>query len=290
MLGTSKQINGRQQNTMGHIYVIAEIGINHNGDMGIAKQLIDVAKFAGCDAVKFQKRTIERVYTKEFLDSPRESPWGATQRAQKEGLEFDRAQYEEIDRYCKDKRIDWFASAWDTDAQEFLRSFDLPRNKVASAMLGNTEFLGMVAEERKPTIISTGMCTVDEIDSVVDLFKSKQCPFELMHCVSTYPMENGDANLLVIRALAERFGCPVGYSGHERGLQISIAAAALGASSIERHITLDRTMYGSDQAASVEPSGLLKLVRDIRVIQKALGTGEKTIIPGEQKIREKLRG
>ena len=271
------------------IFIIAEIGINHNGDINIAKKLIDVAKDAGADAVKFQKRTIDLVYSKEFLDSPRESPWGKTQRAQKEGLEFGLKEYQEIDRYCKEKEIEWFASAWDLESLKFLRQFNLKYNKVASAMIVYEEFLKEVAKEGKHTFISTGMCTVKDIDKAVEIFRAYNCPFELMHCVSTYPMDDEDANLRRIIALRERYKCNVGYSGHEVGLAVSYAAAALGITSLERHITLDRAMYGSDQAASVEPAGFRMLVGAIRKIEKAMGTGEINMQPKEVPIAKKLR-
>jgi len=271
------------------IYVIAEIGINHNGDLGIAKSLIDVAANAGCDAVKFQKRTIDKVYTQELLNSPRESPWGKTQRDQKQGLEFGEAEYREIDRYFKEKEIDWFASAWDVDSQEFLRQFDCPHNKIASAMLVDKKFLRAVASEGKHTFISTGMSTMDEIGNAVAIFREAGCPFELMHCVSTYPMKDEDANLCCIATLRDRFQCDVGYSGHEVGLAVSYAAAALGITSLERHITLDRAMYGSDQAASVEPAGLRQLVGAVRKIERAMGNGQKVILKDEVPIAAKLR-
>jgi len=271
------------------IFIIAEIGINHNGDLGIAKELIKVAKDAGCDAVKFQKRTIELVYTKEFLDSPRESPWGKTQRDQKMALEFGYEEYKEIDRYCKELGIEWFASAWDLESQKFLRQFDLKYNKIASPMLTYEPLLRMVAEEKKHTFISTGMSTLEEIDRAVEIFREAGCPFELMHCVSTYPMEDEDANLRCIITLRERYKCNVGYSGHEVGLAVSYAAAALGITSLERHITLDRAMYGSDQAASLEPAGLRMLVGAVRKIEKAMGDGIKKVNAKEVPISKKLR-
>ena len=270
--------------------VIGEIGINHNGEVDIAKKLIDVACEAGCDAVKFQKRTIGDVYSKEFLDSPRKSPWGTTQREQKEVLEFGEKEYEEIDKYCKQKDMVWFASAWDIDSQLFLRKFNLKYNKIASAMLTNVDFLRVVAEEGKHTFISTGMSTLNEIETAVNIFRACECPFELMHCNSSYPMKNGDANLKVIPVLKNKFNCKVGYSGHEKGLQISLAAIALGATSIERHITLDKTMYGSDQSVSLEPEEIKKLVRDIKVIEEAVGDGVKKVTESEKKMREKLVG
>ena len=271
------------------IFFIAELGINHNGDMKICKQLIDLAVTAGCDAVKFQKRDIDSVYSKEFLDSPRQSPWGNTQRDQKIGLEFNKDEYQEIDNYCKKKNIEWFASSWDLKSQQFLREFNCKFNKIASAMLVNLELLKMVAEEKKYTFISTGMSTLEDIEKAVNIFREESCPFELMHCVSTYPMKVSDANLNTIKTLREKFKCNVGYSGHETGLTISYAAAAIGVSSIERHITLDRAMYGSDQAASVSTQGILKLVREIRKIEIAMGDGVKRVIEEELPIAKKLR-
>ncbi len=271
-------------------FIIAEIGINHNGDMKLAKKLIDSAVIAGCDAVKFQKRTVDKVYTKEYLDGPRESPWGHTQRAQKEGLEFDREEYAEIDRYCKEKGIIWYASAWDVDSQKFLRQFDLKYNKVASAMLTNDELLEEIAKEQRYTFIATGMSTFEEIDHALEIFEKYQCPYELMHCNSTYPMPLEDANLNLINVLKEKYQCNVGYSGHEEGTLVSTCAAALGATSVERHITLDRNMYGSDQKASVEPYELIKLVKNIRNVEKMLGSGEKILSSAEEEVKKKLRG
>ena len=237
------------------IFLIAEIGINHNGQLDIAKKLIDASVDAGFDAVKFQKRTIDKVYTKDFLDSPRESPWGTSQRDQKEGLEFTTSDYKEIDSYCKEKKIHWSASAWDIDAQIFLQQFNCTFNKVASPMLGHIPL-----------------------------------PFELMHCNSTYPMKDQDANLLCIPMLKARYGCDVGYSGHESSLiKVCTSAVALGATSLERHITLDRAMYGSDQAASIETNALRNFVESVRAIPDVLGSGEKVLSEAEKKVREKLR-
>ena len=271
------------------IFIIAEIGINHNGDIEIAKKLIDGAMFAGCDAVKFQKRTVEKVYSKEELDKHRESPWGITNREQKLGLEFGKEEYDEIDRHCKEKGIPWFASAWDLDSQKFLRQYNLKYNKIASPMLTHRELLEMVAEGKKYTFISTGMSTMEDIEKAVQIFKDAKCPFELMHCNSVYPMPPAQANLRMIPILREKFGCRVGYSGHEVGLIIASAAAALGATSIERHITLDRAMYGSDQAASVEVLGFYRLVSYIRTVESALGDGKKIVTPEEEEIKKKLR-
>lgn len=269
-------------------FIIAEIGINHNGDLDIAKKLIDGAARFGANAVKFQKRTVDLVYAKSFLDSPRESPWGNTQRAQKEGLEFSESDYAEIDRYCRERNIPWFASAWDLEAQRFLRKFDLKYNKIASAQLVNLPLLEMVAAEKRHAFISTGMSTYDDIDRAVAIFRNANCPFELMHCNSTYPMPVEQANLRCIEALRRRYDCKVGYSGHETGLAVSVAAVAMGATSIERHITLDRAMYGSDQAASVELVGFERLVKMIRSIEIAMGDGVKRISETEAKVREKL--
>ena len=271
------------------IFLIAEIGINHNGDMDIARKLIDAAVDAGADAVKFQKRTLDLVYTQEFLDGPRDSPWGTTQREQKAGLEFGKEEFDAIDAYCRDKGIAWFASAWDLESQKFMRQYNLRYNKIASAMIVYEDLLREVASEKLHTFISTGMATYDDIQKAVDVFRAADCPFELMHCVSTYPMNEQDANLNCIQTLRERFNCNVGYSGHESGLAVSYAAAALGVTSLERHITLDRAMYGSDQAASVEPMGFKMLCGAVRKIQEAMGDGVKRIIPAEEPIAAKLR-
>lgn len=271
------------------IFIIAEIGINHNGDIGIAEELIDVAVGAGADAVKFQKRTIDKVYTKEFLDGPRESPWGSTQREQKEGLEFGVEEYREINRYCKEKGIEWFASAWDLESQEFLRQFDLRYNKIASAMIVYEDFLKELASEGRHAFVSTGMSTEEDITKAVEVFRSANCPFTLMHCISTYPMNDEDANLNAIKTLRGKYNCDVGYSSHEVGLAVSYAAAALGITALERHITLDRAMYGSDQASSVEPAGFRMLVGAIRKIEKAMGHGKLGYLEKEVSIAEKLR-
>ena len=271
------------------IFIIAEIGINHNGDINICKQLIDLAVDSGCNAVKFQKRDIDQVYTKEFLDSPRVSPYGNSQRDQKLGLEFTKNDYFEIDKYCKSNKIEWFASAWDLNSQSFLNSFNCKYNKVASAMIVYTDLLEQISQEGKHTFISTGMSNYSDIDNAVNIFKKNKCSFELMHTVSTYPMNEEDANLNLISKLREKYDCDVGYSGHESGLAISYAAAALGITSLERHVTLNRAMYGSDQAASIEPAGLRQLVGAVRKIEQALGDGVKKISIEEQKIADKLR-
>jgi N-acetylneuraminate synthase len=271
------------------IFIIAEIGINHNGDMSICKELIDVSCESGCNAVKFQKRDIDKVYTAKFLESYRESPWGSTQREQKSGLEFGVDKYKEIDLYCKEKGIEWFASAWDLNSQEFLSQFDCKYNKVASAMIVYKDLLKMIAKEGKHTFISTGMTTYEDIERAVSIFREENCPFELMHTVSTYPMKDENANLNMINTLKEKFQCDVGYSGHEVGLAVSYAAAALGITSLERHVTLDRSMYGSDQSASVEPAGLRQLVGAVRKIELAIGDGIKKTIEAEEPIAENLR-
>ena len=271
------------------IFICAEIGINHNGDIKICKELIDVAVEAGCDAVKFQKRDIDSVYTKEFLSSDRESPWGTTQREQKQGLEFGADDYKEIDSYCKEKGIEWYASAWDLKSQEFLRQFDCKYNKVASAMIVYEDLLKMIAEEGKHTFIATGMTTKDDISSAVNIFRNANCSFELMHCISTYPMDEKNANLNCIQTLRKEFDCDVGYSGHEPGLAVSYAAASLGITSLERHITLDRSMYGSDQSASIEPSGLRQLVGAVRKIESAMGDGNIKFLEEEKPIADNLR-
>tara|TARA_B100000963_G_scaffold231741_1_gene202323 strand:+ start:3243 stop:4082 length:840 start_codon:yes stop_codon:yes gene_type:complete len=271
------------------IFLIGEIGINHNGDLNIAKELIDLSAEIGLSAVKFQKRTIDLVYTQEMLAGERESPWGTTQREQKEGLEFGFDEYKEIDDYCKNKKIEWFASAWDTESQLFLRQFDCNYNKVASAMIVYDELLEMIASEGKHTFISTGMSTMEDISNAVDIFRKHNCSFELMHTISTYPMKDENANLSLINTLRDEFKCNVGYSGHESGIAISVAAAAMGITSLERHITLDRSMYGSDQSASLEPAGLRNLVGSVGKIAVAMGDGIKTIIDDEVPIASKLR-
>jgi len=272
-----------------HTFVIAEIGINHNGDMNVVKELIDAAHDSGCDAVKFQKRTLELVYSKEELDKPRESPWGSTNRDQKRGLELTRKDYDEINRYCQVKGIEWLASAWDLESQRFLRRYDLKYNKVASAMLTYRELLEEIASENKYTFMSTGMSTLEQIDIAVQIFTEAGCPFELMHTNSTYPMQPQDANLRVMGSLENRYQCNVGYSGHESGIIVSCAAVARGATSLERHITLDRAMYGSDQAASLEIAGLRRLVGYVRDIESALGSPTKRVMETEVPIAKKLR-
>ena len=271
-------------------FITAEIGINHNGDIEIAKKLIDVAKIVGCNAVKFQKRTVEKIYSKEVLDSPRESPWGTTTRDQKLGLEFNQKEYDIINEYCMQKNIEWYASSWDIDSQLFLEKYNLKHNKVASAMLTNRDLLEVIAKEKKYTFISTGMSTLDEIRQAIQIFKKYNCPFELQHSNSSYPMKIEEANLRCIETLRKEFGCNIGYSGHEvAGYIVCVLAVALGATSIERHITIDRSMYGSDQASSLESTGWIRLVRDIRNIEIILGDGVKRVWPSEIPVMKKLR-
>ena len=272
------------------VFIIAEIGTNHMGNLEIAKQIIDVAKDAGCDAVKFQKKNINKIYTKEFLDSTIDSPWGTTQRQMRLHREFSIKQFEEINMYCKKKKMVWFASCWDTQSQISMRKFKTKYNKVASAMLIHNKLLELIAKEKKYTFISTGMSTMENIENATKIFKKYKCPFELMHCHSAYPMPAKEANLNMIPVLKKKFKCNVGYSGHEiSATNVSIPAVMLGASSIERHITLNRTWYGNDQAASLEPQGIHRLVRDIRVIDKIRGNGKKKIWPAEIPNQKKLR-
>lgn len=274
---------------MGNPLILAEIGLNHNGDMDLAKKLIDMAVDAGCDLVKFQKRDIDICYTNEFLDSPRESPWGTTQRQQKEGLEFGKTEYDEIDRYCKVKGIGWFASTWDMASQSFLRQYNLKHNKIASAMLTHRGLVEMVAKEGKHTFISTGMSTYKDIDWAVNAFKKHGCPFTLMHTTSLYPCPDSLINLGMIKTLQERYSCPVGYSNHSPGILSSALAVSLDATAIEIHITHDRSAYGSDQSASIEKRGLEYMVRDCKLVGTVIGDGVKEVIPEEMKVAKKLR-
>jgi N-acetylneuraminate synthase len=273
------------------IKIISEIGINHNGDLNLAKKMIDESKNSGADLVKFQKRDVNLVYSKEILDQKRESPWGNTNRDQKIGLEFGEKEYDQIDGYCKKIKIKWFASAWDLKSLEFLKKYNLEYHKIASAMIVDKNFLEKVAEEKKHTFISTGMSTMKNIEEAVEIFEKKNCSFELMHCVSAYPFDDTKASLNLIQVLKNTYKCNVGYSGHEKGgLAISCAAAALGVSSLERHFTTDRTMYGSDQSASLTAKGFKELVGSVRKIEKALnGEKIKTILDIEEPVAKKLR-
>lgn len=270
-------------------YVLAEIGINHNGDIDTAARLIDVASAAGCDAVKFQKRTIDVVYSKEELDKPRESPFGTTNRDLKAHLEFDEADYRFVHHTCEDACIRWLASCWDQGSVDFIEQFNPPAYKIASASLTDTGLLDYTCRTGKPIILSTGMSRLDQIDKAYDTIAKHGNPLVILHCVATYPAENAHLNLRCIDTLRERYCVPIGYSGHEHGLATSVAAVALGACMVERHITLDRSMYGSDQAASLEPEGLERLVRDIRAVEQAMGNGAKRVLPEEVPIMKKLR-
>jgi len=271
-------------------YLIAEIGINHNGDIEIAKKLIEISKEYKFDAVKFQKRDIDTVYSQDQLDTPRESPWGTTTREQKLGLELNEKDYDQIDNFCKNLKIDWFASAWEKKSLEFLKKYNLKFNKIASAMIVDKGFLIEVAKEKKHTFISTGMSTKENIDDAVKIFRENHCSFELMHCISTYPMKPEDANLVTINNLKKEYKCDVGYSGHENGVLISLVATSFGISSLERHITLDRTMYGSDQAASLEPKGMKSLTEGIDKCILSLGENKLGYVTkDEEAVAKKLR-
>ncbi len=283
----SVKIGGRLVGDSEPCYVIAEVGINHNGDLDIAKSLIDASKKAGCDAVKFQKRTIDVVYTQEELAKPRENPFGETNGDLKKGLEFDLKEYKQIDRYCKKANITWFASCWDEASVDFIERFDPPCYKIASPSLTDDDLLKHHKSLNKPIIMSTGMSSLKEIDHAVKILGKKD--LILLHCTSTYPSKLEELNLNTIQSLGDRYGVPIGYSGHEAGLSPSIAASVLGGCIVERHITLDRSMWGSDQAASVEPQGFSRLVRDIRAIETACGDGKKRVYDSEIPIRDKLR-
>jgi N-acetylneuraminate synthase len=268
-------------------YVIAEIGINHNGDLDIAKQLIDVAVTAGADAVKFQKRTVDVVYTPEELARPRENPFGPTNGDLKRGLEFGEDDYAEIDAYCADKNIAWFASCWDEASVDFIDQFKPPCYKIASASLTDDDLLAHTRSKGKPIILSTGMSSLEQIDHAVQVLGKHA--LIILHSSSTYPAHYEELNLRVIPVLAHQFAVPVGYSGHETGIPSSVAAVALGACMVERHLTLDRALWGSDHAASLEPNGLTRLVRDIRLVETAMGDGVKRVLEREKPIIEKLR-
>ena len=267
---------------MSRVFVIAEIGINHNGSLEIAKQLIRMAKECGCDAVKFQKRDVSVCIPFWKRNDTRETPWGKlTYFEYKKKLEFGREEYDAIDNYCKSLHIDWFASPWDINSLKFLRKYDLKYNKIASAMLTNIPLLNAVAKEGKFTFVSTGMSTMKYIERAVNIFRKHECPFVLMHCVGTYPAKNDDLNLRMIPMLKKRFKCPVGYSDHSRGVLAASLAVALGACVIEKHITLDRTMFGTDQANSLEKRGLEILVRDVHSVPSMLGDGRKRLLDEE---------
>lgn len=269
-------------------YIVGEIGINHNGDLDIAKKLIAVAHDAGCDAVKFQKRTPELCVPPEQRDIMRETPWGfMTYMDYRYRVEFGRDEYKEIDRYCRELGIDWFASCWDIESVDFMEVFEPVCYKIASASLTDHALLARLTATGRPMVLSTGMSTMDEIREAVSQLDRER--LVIAHSTSTYPCKPEELNLRMIHTLKNEFGCPVGYSGHEVGLQTTVAAVTLGASFVERHITLDRAMWGSDQAASVEPGGLQRLVRDIRVIEKALGDGVKRVYESEMSARKKLR-
>ena len=276
---------------MKNVYIISEIGINHNGDIDLAKKMINLSKKSGADAVKFQKRDISLVYSEDQLNKPRNSPWGTTERDQKRGLEFNQKEYEIINDYCKKIDIDWFASAWDYNSIKFLDQFNPKKQKVPSAMIVDLNYLEILAKKRIYTFISTGMCDLQDVSNAVNIFRKNNCPFELMHCISAYPFDDSLANLKMINFLKEKFDCKVGYSGHEKGgMAISIAAVALGATSLERHFTIDRTMYGSDQAASITPEGFENLVKSVRKVEKSLtGNNEKKILEIEIPVANKLR-
>jgi len=271
-------------------FVIAELGTNHMGDIEVAKKIIDVAVDAGCNAVKLQKKNVEKIYTKEFLDSSLDSPWGITQREMRLHREFSDNEFKKIDVYCKKKKIPWFVSCWDVESQKQMRKFKTKYNKIASAMLVHDKLLEAVAQEKKHTFIATGMSTLNDIEKAVKIFRKHKCSFELMHCHSAYPMPPEEANLKLIPFLAKKFRCKVGYSGHEAAAtNVSIPAILLGAASIERHVTIDRTAFGHDQAASLEPKGLIQLVRDIRIVDKIMGDGKKRVWKSELNSKNKLR-
>ena len=268
-------------------YIIAEIGINHNGDINIAKKLVDAAMAAKCNAVKFQKRTIEVVYSADELARPRESPFGSTNGDLKYGLEFGKEAYAQIDRHCKQNNIAWFASCWDEQSVDFIAQFDVPCYKIASASLTDDDLLRYTRAKGRPILLSTGMSTLEQIEHAVEVLGKQD--LVILHSTSTYPALYEELNLRVIPMLRQRYGLPVGYSGHETGLSTSIASVAMGACLVERHITLDRAIWGSDQAASVEPQGFAHMVRDIRLVETAMGDGVKRVIEREVSVMKKLR-
>jgi len=268
-------------------FIIGEIGINHNGNLDITRNLISVAKNAGCNAVKFQKRTVDVVYTAEELAKPRENPFGATNGDLKRGLEFGQEQYAEIDSYCRAHGIAWFASCWDEASVDFIDAFDPPAYKIASASLTDDDLLVHTRAKGKPIILSTGMSSLEQIDHAVQVLGKQD--LIILHSSSTYPAHYEELNLKIIPVLRQQFSVPVGYSGHETGLASSVAAVALGACVLERHITLDRAMWGSDHAASLEPNGISRVVRDIRLVEQSMGDGVKRVYEREQPIIKKLR-
>jgi len=276
---------------MKRVYIIAEIGINHNGSLDVAKRLIDIANVAGCDAVKFQKRNPDVCVPEHQKNVSRVTPWGTMSYLEyKHRMEFGKEEYDQIDRYCIDKGIAWSASPWDIDSLEFLQQYDIPFIKMPSAMLTNERLMRAAAATGKKVIFSTGMSTLEEIDAAVDWLREESANFAILHCNSTYPAPIEDLNLKCVQTLKKRYGCEVGYSGHEFRLGTTVASVYLGASIIERHITLDRTMWGSDHLCSVEPQGLIKLVKGIRELESALGDGKKRVTEGELPVRKKLRG
>jgi N-acetylneuraminate synthase len=281
------KVDGKTLGTGQPCYVIAEVGINHNGDIDLAKRLISVAVAAGCDAVKFQKRTVDIVYTAAELATPRPNPFGDTNGDLKRGLEFEKEDYEEIAAFCKSVKIPWLVSPWDEKAVEFMEQFDTPVYKIASASLTDDNLLKTVRATGKPIIASTGMSTYAEIDHAVEVLGKDD--LILMHTTSTYPAKYEQLNLKAIPTMIERYGVPVGYSGHETGIPTSVAAAVLGACCVERHITMDRAMWGSDQSASLEPNGISRLVRDIRLVEQSMGDGVKKVYDEEVPVMKKLR-
>ena len=282
------EIGGRLVGAGQPVFFTAEIGINHNGDIALARRLIDVAAMAGCDAVKFQKRTPEQAVPLEYQNVMRETPWGLISYLDyRRQVEFDLEEYREIDRYCRDKGIQWYVSCWDEESVEFMEQFDTPCYKMASASLTDVPLLQKARSTGRPLILSTGMSTFEEIEQAVE--RVGQRDLLIAHATSAYPCPSDQLNLRMIHTLQRRFDCPIGYSGHEVGLQTTLAAVTLGAAFVERHITLDRAMWGSDQAASIEPWGLMRLVRDIRVIEKALGDGVKRVYDSELSARQRLR-
>ena len=289
--GTTTQkavrIGGRLVGDAQPCYIIAEIGINHNGNVDLAKRLISVAFAAGCDAVKFQKRTVDVVYSKEELEKPRESPYGTTNGDLKRGLELDEDEYREIEAYCRASKMTWFASCWDEASVDFMERFSPPCYKIASASLTDDRLLRHTRRTGRPIILSTGMSTLEQVDHAVDVLGRDD--LILLHSCSTYPAYYEELNLRVIPLLRGRYGLPVGYSGHETGIASTVAAAVLGACCVERHITLDRSMWGSDHAASLEPNGISRVVRDIRLVEQSMGDGVKRVYEREQPIIKKLR-